>query len=771
MAADSTLIDPEPVPEPEHEPDVEAQIYARIGSVIRGKWRIDSVLGIGGMAAVYAATHRNGHKCAIKMLLPTFSAHKEVIQRFLKEGYVANEVNHPGAVAVLDDDVTDDGSHFLVMDFLAGETFDSVVRAHPEGLDPAMAMRVAHDLLDVLEAAHNRGIVHRDIKPENVFILRDGRVKLLDFGIAHLRQTSVAAGPARTQLGVVMGTPSYMPPEQARGQWDRVDAQSDVWAVGAVMFVALSGKPLRDAPTVNMELAQAMVEPAPPLQSVAPAIPAALAAVVDRALLFEKSARWSSAREMQEALGALLAAPAPATPPGVAARLSEEVEPSPTAADPGPAQPPEPTAVGLLSERPLAHLLMFALDRKLSGSFEIADDPSQYGLIVVAEGKIARVWTSEPVVFLGHVLYEAGVLDAGQLGASLAKIAQTKALHGQSLLAEGLITVEQLALGLRTQRLRKLHHIFTFPASSRFAFYADVDLIGERPDDVEPLEPLGPIWRGIAANPSADHVRATLAAIGGRPIRFVGSLDPGGFRDVERATIESLRSSPATVAELATRPGWDARAAELLAYFLVLTKLAVPVDGMPMASAPSSKGGGAVPGLNPARPSMAPSLAIPAPPAATPNDQHEEPHAAVHEALKGAEMLFIAGERQEALTAVRDALTAVPKIPYGLVLLAALEASNVRRGQEQKLRDIIRRLDGIIEANPKVRHGRFYRARLQKRLGDLGAAIADLRRAAVDDPDDLDVLNELEACERKEAEPPPTPASGGSMLDRLLRKL
>ena len=767
MAADSTLIDPEPVPEPEHEPDVEAQIYARIGSVIRGKWRIDSVLGIGGMAAVYAATHRNGHKCAIKMLLPTFSAHKEVIQRFLKEGYVANEVNHPGAVAVLDDDVTDDGSHFLVMDFLAGETFDSVVRAHPEGLDPAMAMRVAHDLLDVLEAAHNRGIVHRDIKPENVFILRDGRVKLLDFGIAHLRQTSVAAGPARTQLGVVMGTPSYMPPEQARGQWDRVDAQSDVWAVGAVMFVALSGKPLRDAPTVNMELAQAMVEPAPPLQSVAPAIPAALAAVVDRALLFEKSARWSSAREMQEALGALLAAPAPATPPGVAARLSEEVEPSPTAADPGPAQPPEPTAVGLLSERPLAHLLMFALDRKLSGSFEIADDPSQYGLIVVAEGKIARVWTSEPVVFLGHVLYEAGVLDAGQLGASLAKIAQTKALHGQSLLAEGLITVEQLALGLRTQRLRKLHHIFTFPASSRFAFYADVDLIGERPDDVEPLEPLGPIWRGIAANPSADHVRATLAAIGGRPIRFVGSLDPGGFRDVERATIESLRSSPATVAELATRAGWDVRAAELLAYFLAMTKQAVPVDSVPVAPAPSSKAGG-VPAPNPVRSSLVPSFsAVPvAPPADAP-----DPHAVVHEALRRAEMLFIAGERAEALTAVRDALLTAPKLPYGLVLLAALEASSVRRGQEHKLRDIVRRLDTLIDANPKVRRGHYYRARLLRRLGDIGGAMADLHTAAVADPDDLDVFNELEACKRMDGEPAPAPTSGGSMLDRLLRKL
>ena len=756
MAPDSTLVD-------EVEPTLDDTIYARVGSVIRGKWRIDSVLGIGGMAAVYAATHRNGHKCAIKMLLPALASNTEVVQRFLKEGYVANEVNHPGAVAVLDDDVTDDGVHFLVMDFLAGEPFDSVLQAHPEGLDPMLAIRVAHDLLDVLESAHKRGIVHRDIKPENVFILHDGRVKLLDFGIARLRQTQAAAGPSRTQVGVVMGTPAYMPPEQARGQWDQVDAQSDVWAVGAVMFVALSGRHLRQAPTVNMELAQAMVEPAPPLRSVAPAVSAAVAAVVDRALLFDKSARWSSAREMQQALAVLLADQAPAVP----ARLPEDVVQPPATTGPGAAPPPEPTAVGLLSEKPLAQLLMFALDRRLSGTFEIADDPNQYGLIVVAEGKIARVWTSEPVIFLGHVLYEGGVIDAGQLGASLAAITQTKALHGQFLVGGGLITVEQLGHALRTQRLRKLHHIFTFPATSRFAFYADVDLIGERPNDVEALDPLAPIWRGIAANPSLDHVRATIAAIGGRAIRFVGSLDAGGFRDAERATIESLRSSPATVAELATRAGWDVRAAELLAYFLAMTKQAVPVDSVPVAPAPSSKAGG-VPAPNPVRSSLVPSFsAVPvAPPADAP-----DPHAVVHEALRRAEMLFIAGERAEALTAVRDALLTAPKLPYGLVLLAALEASSVRRGQEHKLRDIVRRLDTLIDANPKVRRGHYYRARLLRRLGDIGGAMADLHTAAVADPDDLDVFNELEACKRMDGEPAPAPTSGGSMLDRLLRKL
>jgi len=308
MVAADILADNEEVIS-ESERLMHAQIRARVGSVIRGKWRVDAVLGVGGMAAVYAATHRNGHRCAIKMLLPSFSSNTEVIHRFLKEGYVANEVGHPGAVSVLDDDVTDDGAHFLVMEFLEGESFDRVLSRHPEGLDPFEVGRVALDVLDVLEAAHSHAIVHRDIKPENVFLLKDGRVKLLDFGIARLLQAGSTS--TRTQNGAVMGTPSFMPPEQARGLWDDVDAQSDVWAVGAMMYVGLSGRRLREARTTNEELLQAMTVPPPPLHSAAPAIPLAVADVVDRSLLFEKRGRWSSAREMQSALRAALGDHAP----------------------------------------------------------------------------------------------------------------------------------------------------------------------------------------------------------------------------------------------------------------------------------------------------------------------------------------------------------------------------------------------------------------------------------------------------------------------------
>jgi serine/threonine-protein kinase len=292
---------------------LQAQLQARVGTVLRGKWRIDGLLGSGGTAAIYSATHRNGHRSAIKMLLPEYRASPEVIKRFLKEGYVANDVGHAGVAIVTDDDVSEDGDYFLVMELLEGRSFDRVLRERREGVPVGEIAHVAHEVLDVLVAAHARGIVHRDVKPENVFVLHDGRVKLLDFGIARLRQAHSEAGG--TLLGTVMGTPAYMPPEQARGHWDEVDGQSDVWAVGAMMFSAIARRPVRSALTVNEELLQAMTQPPPPLHSVRPEVPLALCDVVDRALAFDKAARWPGAREMQAALRAALGDEAPTIPP------------------------------------------------------------------------------------------------------------------------------------------------------------------------------------------------------------------------------------------------------------------------------------------------------------------------------------------------------------------------------------------------------------------------------------------------------------------------
>ncbi|MGK3979209.1 serine/threonine-protein kinase [Sorangium sp. So ce118] len=275
---------------------------ALVGQVLRGKWRLDRLLGFGGMAVVYAGTHRNGMRGAVKMLRRELSGDEEARSRFLREGYVANRVDHPGIVRVLDDDVTDDGSVFLVMELLEGETVEGRRAREPAGmLGVGEVLGIVDDLLDVLAVAHERGIVHRDLKPDNLFLTRQGQLKVLDFGIARLRELS---GPtnASTRAGSLMGTPQFMPPEQARGQWDRVDARTDLWAVGSTMFQLLSGRYVHEAETLPLLLLAAMTQPAPPVGSVLPALPPPVAGVIDVALAFEPDRRWPNARAMQRAL-------------------------------------------------------------------------------------------------------------------------------------------------------------------------------------------------------------------------------------------------------------------------------------------------------------------------------------------------------------------------------------------------------------------------------------------------------------------------------------
>ena len=273
---------------------------ARIGQVLRDKWRVDHLLGLGGMAAVYAATHvNNGRRVAIKLLHLELSTNAEVRTRFLREGYAANKLEHPGSVAVLDDDLSEDGAAFLVMELLEGETLED--RRERSGTLPVHEVLSLSDrLLDVLAAAHDRGIVHRDIKPENVFLTREGTVKVLDFGIARMRELS-GSRLTLTSAGAI-GTPAFMPPEQARGRWDDVGPQSDIWAVGATMFTLLAGRLVHSADTVNELMLAAMTKPAPPVASVVPGLSAPVAHLVDRALAYDIAARWSDARAMQAAL-------------------------------------------------------------------------------------------------------------------------------------------------------------------------------------------------------------------------------------------------------------------------------------------------------------------------------------------------------------------------------------------------------------------------------------------------------------------------------------
>ncbi|MBL8610927.1 MAG: serine/threonine protein kinase, partial [Myxococcales bacterium] len=272
----------------------------RVGSVLKDKWRIDAKLAQGGVATVFAATHKNGSRVAVKILHPEFTRNPDVRARFLREGYAANTVGHPGVVQVLYDDVTEDGAAFIVMELLEGELLEGRRMRLGGRLPLPEVVDFGAQLLSVLESAHEKSIIHRDIKPENLWVLPDGTLKVLDFGVAQMRQ---ALGTMdRTATGMLLGTPEFMPPEQVMGFQDQVDAQSDLWAAGATLFVLASGQNPHAAETISQFLIAAASQPARTLGAVAPWVPPPLCAVIDRALAFDKANRWRSASEMRAAL-------------------------------------------------------------------------------------------------------------------------------------------------------------------------------------------------------------------------------------------------------------------------------------------------------------------------------------------------------------------------------------------------------------------------------------------------------------------------------------
>lgn len=271
---------------------------ARVGSSLRGKYLLESLLGVGGTAAVYVASHRNGMRTAVKVLHRELDHLSDVRTRFLREGYVANRIGHPGVVRVLDDDEDADGTAFIVMELLEGETVGaSFARGAASSWPVEGAVDLAADVLDVLDAAHAAGVVHRDVKPDNLFVTTRRETKLLDFGLARLVDASRA-----TRSGQRMGSPGFVAPEQAAGRIREVGPASDIFSVGAVLYTMLSGQPIHAgrAPAERMMLAA--TRPVRPIREVAPALPAAIAEVVDVALAFDPSQRWRTAASMARSL-------------------------------------------------------------------------------------------------------------------------------------------------------------------------------------------------------------------------------------------------------------------------------------------------------------------------------------------------------------------------------------------------------------------------------------------------------------------------------------
>jgi eukaryotic-like serine/threonine-protein kinase len=272
----------------------------RLGKTLCGKYHLDEVLGVGGTAVVFRATHRNGNRVAVKLLHDYLCKSRDITRRFMREAYLANLLEHPGTVRVLDDDVDEDGVAFLVLELLDGETLEERRVRLGGRLAIDEVLGYMDRLLEVLELAHEKQIVHRDIKPSNIFLTKEGVLKVLDFGIARILDEHGAA--TATKTGQMIGTPAFMPPEQALSKPKEIDKQTDLWAVGATMFTLLSGELVHIAESSSEHLVKAATLHARSVARVLPGVPANVETLIGRALRFDKKERWASATEMRKEL-------------------------------------------------------------------------------------------------------------------------------------------------------------------------------------------------------------------------------------------------------------------------------------------------------------------------------------------------------------------------------------------------------------------------------------------------------------------------------------
>jgi serine/threonine-protein kinase len=303
------------------DPSVEndqARAARRVGEIV-GRYRLERVLGVGGMGSVYVGRSQEGFVAAIKILHENMSVRRDVRERFYREGYVANSVQHPGVVRVLEHG--DAGADaFLAMELLSGETLSDRVKRY-QSLPIAEVLNIADQVLDVLRAAHDKGIVHRDLKPDNLFVTHTGQIKILDFGLARLIDS--VPGDQRTRSGVALGTLPYMAPEQALGRRAEIDGRVDIFALGATLFRLLSGRRIHEAPSEAELLIAMATRPAPPLISVAPQVPIDVCRIVDLALAFSRDARYPTAAAMQADVRAVYSGQ---HPPYAFARLAHRDE-------------------------------------------------------------------------------------------------------------------------------------------------------------------------------------------------------------------------------------------------------------------------------------------------------------------------------------------------------------------------------------------------------------------------------------------------------------
>lgn len=260
-------------------------------------WTLEAVIGAGGMGTVYRAHNARGERAAVKLLHPNLVGHSGTLKRVLREAELLGKLKHPGICQLKEAGLYGDDRPFLVMELLAGHSLKERHQTAP--FSPAELLDFAIQVLEALAYAHGKGVVHRDLKPSNLFLTSQGRVKILDFGVA---RSLLEDNASQSSVGELIGTPAFMAPEQAAGRHDAVCPQTDIWSLGATLFTLLSGEYVHSGRTEAERLGRAMTVAPRAVRSVLPECPEALAEVIDKALAFEVQDRFRSAVSMRCAL-------------------------------------------------------------------------------------------------------------------------------------------------------------------------------------------------------------------------------------------------------------------------------------------------------------------------------------------------------------------------------------------------------------------------------------------------------------------------------------
>jgi serine/threonine-protein kinase len=280
-----------------------------IGQILHDKYRVDRLVGRGGMGEVFEGVHLLvGRRVAIKVLLPEVASSEDGSTRFEREVRAAARIGNDHILDVFDAGALPDGARFMVSEFLDGDTLEA--RLKRGTLSTKQTAILMLELLDGLAAAHRAGIVHRDLKPDNIFLTRkSGRedfVKIIDFGVSKFQFDEQAM--SMTTTGAVLGTPYYLSPEQARGDRD-IDPRSDLYTVGVIVYRCVAGGVPFQADSFQSLLFKIALEDAEPLARAIPGLDPAFSALVQRAMARERAARFQSADEMREAFQSWLAGP------------------------------------------------------------------------------------------------------------------------------------------------------------------------------------------------------------------------------------------------------------------------------------------------------------------------------------------------------------------------------------------------------------------------------------------------------------------------------